>query len=955
MNEHDTIDQGVVPENPDDNVMDAPDSSSKSFLFGKEQEADVSLQELIQKAKLYTPGTPINGITYRKICNIYYRFIPRGQEVHKQILLPRAYRTQVLKFAHDIPCSAHMGRTKTLQRITQQFFWPGITRDIGLYCRTCKQCQKMSRRGQDRAAPVQEHFVTGVPFSRLALDIIGPLTPTQSGNRYILTVVDFCSRYPEAFALQSITSQDICDALMTFFSRFGFPKSILSDNGPQFVSKLTAEVAKLLGIQHKFCSFYHACANGLCEKINGVLKNLLAKVTYDHPDQWDKFLQPVLFAIREMPNESIGLSPFEILFGANPRGIMDLYKDMITGKEMSDETKDAYSYTFELRQKIVNAGRYAKEALTTAGQRQRFYANQKSKLRTLASGDKVLVLLPEKSNRLLVSWKGPYNVIEPVTPVDYLVDINNKPKVFHINMLRQYLERPEFLQQIIEDNIPDNIQQANSVIILPESSSPDDLPTLIEFPSVLQKQTFRDVNIAHNLNQDEYGKLADLVSQFGKVFSDIPGKTTAIEHKITLTTDVPIRVKPYPIPFHFRDQVNEEIQELLKLGIIEETDSQYGAPIVLAKKKDKSIRICVDYRKLNAVTIPDHIPMQDPQALLTQIADSKYFSKIDLTKGYHQIPVSNDSKHLTAFQTSENTYLFNYLPFGLSNAPATFVRLMRKIFKNVPSVVHYFDDILVHTTTFREHLIALERVLQILQDNHLTAKPSKAELGKTSLVFLGHTIEEGCIGPDMNNITKILQLKPPQTKKQVRQIIGLVNYYHDFVSNYSQLMTPLTDLLKGGPTQRRIKWTPECQTALNTIQDIFRTKPILLTPNIKKAFVLATDCSSTGCGFCLKQYKGEKLHPVLYGSKKLTPAEQKFSCIERELYSMCLGVLKFKKYLLGAPFTIEIDHKPLQYLQTKQITNPKLLRFLLNIQEFDFKITSVPGSENIFADILSRY
>lgn len=167
---------------------------------------------------------------------------------------------------------------------------------------------------------------------------------------------------------------------------------------------------------------------------------------------------------------------------------------------------------------------------------------------------------------------------------------------------------------------------------------------------------------------------------------------------------------------------------------------------------------------------------------------------------YYQIPVSQDSRQYTAFQTSENTYSFNYLPFGFCNSPATFVRLMRQIFKNAPNMVQYFGDILVHTITFKEHRHALRKVLAVLRSNNLTAKPTKTEIAKTFLVFLGHTIKEGHIGPDESNITQILQLKPPTTKRQVRQLIIRVNYYNHFIRDYSQLMSPLTDLLNGVPT-----------------------------------------------------------------------------------------------------------------------------------------------------------
>lgn len=224
---------------------------------------------------------------------------------------------------------------------------------------------------------------------------------------------------------------------------------------------------------------------------------------------------------------------------------------------------------------------------------------------------------------------------------------------------------------------------------------------------------------------------------------------------------------------------------------------------------------------------------------------------------------------------------------------------MRQIFKNAPNMVQYFGDILVHTITFKEHRHALRKVLAVLRSNNLTAKPTKTEIAKTFLVFLGHTIKEGHIGPDESNITQILQLKPPTTKRQVRQLIIRVNYYNHFIRDYSQLMSPLTDLLNGVPTWRKIKWNLNANKLLTPSRTNLEQSQCSLHQTSKKPFVLATDCSAVGCGICLKQCKGDKLHPGFYGSEKLIPTEQKMSCIEWELYAMFLGVLRFKKYLLG--------------------------------------------------------
>ncbi|BFZ02581.1 hypothetical protein BsWGS_05620 [Bradybaena similaris] len=726
---------------PDTVSVDKPPN-----VFVTEQEADASLASCLTKVGKPPQVCKKGTVKFIRTNNIVCRVFTKDDIMYKQILLPLKYRNEALHLAHDIPVSAHLAVKKTTDRIKRHFFWPGMTKEIRDYCRSCPICQKMAKKGTTAKAPIQSGYVSSTPWERISMDIIGPMPTTRrNGNQYILTVVDTATRWPEAVALKSVDSESICEALLGIFSRFGFPDAILSDNGPQFTSALTAQVAKTLGIKQLFCSVYHAQANGLCEKLNGVLKTLLAKITYDHPEDWDFYLNMALFALREITHQSIGLSPFEMMLGSQPKGILSLYSDFITHKEKCENVKDTYSYVIDLRHRIITSCNLAQQALQISGEKSRTYLNKNKRLVTLKTGDKVLILLPEKKNKLLISWQGPFSVIKQASLVDYIIDIKGKHKIFHVNMLRKYYERPAQLQEVISNALDDHLNTANTAVIsLPDDTySEQDLPNTIIFPTLIQKETIKDIKISNHLSNQEKKKVTQVLDRYQSVFSDIPGKTTSIQHKIVLTSDTPVRSKPYPIPLHYREAVQKEIQELLQLGIIEESYSDYLSPLVVVKKADNSLRLCVDFRRLNSITRIDPVPMPNISDLLAQVAEAKLYTKLDLSKGFYQIPLNEDSIHLTSFASAEGLYHFRYLPFGLVNSPSTFVRLMRKVLGHHKHTLHYFDDILVYSANIDEHLSDLSLVLDSLKQHGLTAKPSKTEVAFTKLTYLGHRIGGG--------------------------------------------------------------------------------------------------------------------------------------------------------------------------------------------------------------------
>jgi hypothetical protein len=426
-----------------------------------------------------------------------------------------------------------------------------------------------------------------------------------------------------------------------------------------------------------------------------------------------------------------------------------------------------------------------------------------------------------------------------------------------------------------------------------------------------------------------------------------------MECDIKLTSSDPIRSKPYPIPQAYQENINQEIQDMLSLGIIERCESPYAHPIVMVRKKDGSNRFCIDFRKLNKITVFDPEPMPNPDQLFSKLSSSKYFSKIDLTKGYWQIPLSEQSKQFTAFLTQDSQYRFNYMPFGLVTAPAVFTRLMRKLLSGHSNVMNYIDDILIYTDNWAEHVKTLKNVLTILQMNNLAAKPSKCFIGYRSIEFLGHEVGEGKLKTNPSLLQKIHNEKLPTTKKQLRSFLGLTGYYRKFVPNYAEITVPLTDMTKQGKPEK-LQWQEAQEKSFHYLKIILEKPPVLHLPDFCKTFIIACDASSVGLGALLKQEHDGKMFPIAYASKKLLEREKHYSVIERECLSIVWAIDKFDFFLSGRYFEIETDHQPLLYISQNKMINKRVMRWAMFLQEYRFRIIAVQGRKNHGPDYLSR-
>ena len=478
-----------------------------------------------------------------------------------------------------------MGIARTRERGLYNFYWSGAFKDISDYCKSCEKCQRTTHK--DPKAPIQRIPAISTPFEKVSIDLVGPIhPPTERGHRFFLTLVDSATRWPEAVPLKRITTESVAEALFDMFSRLGIPRQILSDQGSQFMSQVMQELFRLLSIKQSKTSPYHAQANGMVERLNGTLKQLLKRVASDQPRQWDRFLPAVLFSYREVTQESTGFSPFELLYGRRPRGPSDILHDIITQNEKQPEDISTFEYITNLKERLSSACELARQASENASSQSRLSKNKGVTLKQFNVGDMVLLLLPSDNNKLLMTWKGPYEITKKTSKVDYVINIAGKEKLFHCNMLKKYFIRPNHLSSANHTLAGNPIAFASVAVVSENDNHPhtgseqntSHISTIeILTPPLTSNETIEDVRISQSLPMHHRCDAYDTLRSFHDVLSDLPGKTHRIEHDIVLTSNDPIRLKPYPIPFRSKEIVESEIKSMLDMGIIEPSTSPYSA------------------------------------------------------------------------------------------------------------------------------------------------------------------------------------------------------------------------------------------------------------------------------------------------------------------------------------------------------------------------------------------
>jgi len=889
-------------------------------------------------------------------CILYRVYQVPGKPDVKQLMVPKELRRAVLGLAHDSVMSGHEGIHKTTDRVMSNFWWPGIRDDVTRYCRSCDVCQRTIPRGRVSKAPLQKMPIIGVPFQRIGVDLVGPITPaSSSGKRYILTVVDYATRYPEAVALSGISTEDVAEALCTVYSRVGVPTHVVHDQGSQFMSDVMAEVSRLLSIRNLVSTPYHPQTNGLVERFNGTLKAMLKKLCAERPRDWDRYLESVLFAYREVKQESTGFSPFELLYGRTVRGPMAILRELWTKEQSSDEVRTTYQYVLNLRNRLEETCGLVKDSLTKSSVKAKKHFDRKARMRELKAGDLVLILLPTAESKLLMQWKGPYTVTERVGLTDYRVRIGDTEKVYHINMLKRYFEAANSASNISTSlrSSEDTSCVEELVAALVEEDGDVNLPLPVSSSSHEAGETVADVHISDELGVEEREQLQALLLEYQDIFSDRPGVTNIVEHRIQLVDDNPIRCKPYPVPHALKSEVIEEVREMERLGIIEKSDSPYTSPLLMVKKKDGRNRPVIDFRRLNKITVFDAEPMPNVDDIYARLSTARYFSKLDFCKGYWQIPTAIEDRPKTAFCTPIGLYQFVRMPFGLQNACATYGRMMRRLLDGMEQTDNFVDDVLTFTDEWQRHLHELRDLFCRVRQAGLTVKPSKCFFGYVSIEYVGHVVGQGQLRTMEDKVSRIVNAPEPRTKTQLRAFLGLAGYYRRFVPSYAMVAAPLTDLLrKGAPN--KLEWERAQDIAFSQLKAALSSEPVLRLPDSNKQFIVRTDASDTGLGAVLLQEHEDGIFPVMYLSRKLNAAERNYSVIERECLAIVWAISKLQLYLYGRSFVLQTDHRPLLYLDQAKLSNPRVMRWALSLQPYRYRTESIRGSDNVGADYLSR-
>jgi hypothetical protein len=454
-------------------------------------------------------------------------------------------------------------------------------------------------------------------------------------------------------------------------------------------------------------------------------------------------------------------------------------------------------------------------------------------------------------------------------------------------------------------------------------------------------------------------KMDKLLKKWERVFPDelpvgLPPERS-VDHRITLLPGAKPTSRPaYKTSPADSLELKKQIDDLLAHGFIVPSTSAFGAPVLFVKKKDGSIRMCVDYRALNKVTERNMTGLPRMDELFDRMAGARIFSKLDLRNGYHQIRVHADDRHKTAFTTRYGHFEFTVMPFGLTNAPATFSTLMQTLFHPYLDrfIIVFLDDILIYSKTEEEHLLHVEKALELLAKEKLYAKRSKCEFAQTEVSFLGHKISAAGVSVEQDKVAAVRDWPECKSVEEVRSFLGLAGFYRRFVPNFSHKAYALTELT----ATKKVKWEwgERQKRAMQEIKKAVSEAPVLISPDSALPFVISTDASGYAVGAVLQQDQGKGLQPIAYMSKKYLPAERNYPVGEQEQLAIITALKEWRHHVHGNKCTILTDNRALVFLQTQKELSGRQVRWSEVMAQFDLTIEYKPGKENRVADALSR-
>ena len=567
--------------------------------------------------------------------------------------------------------------------------------------------------------------------------------------------------------------------------------------------------------------------------------------------------------------------------------------------------------------------------------------------RSFSVGDEVLVLVPVETSALSAKFEGPFKILKKLSECNFLISTPDKRKsrkVIHVNRMKKFTRQ--------EKETPEVINCAVSVKQWEEDK---------DFMGDVVDVKLKNGDVLSNLNPkivhlslDQAQSIVKLLEDYEDLCCDVPQVTPLLQHDVQLVPGaVPIRQSPYRMSQDKLNILNKEIQFLLENGIIEPSNSDWASPAVLVPKPDGDWRLCADFRKVNAVTVHDSWPLARIDDIIDKVGRAKFITKVDLLKGYYQIPLTETAKRVSAMITPSGIYSYRTMPFGMRGAPATFTRLISSLTADLDGVAAYLDDMVVFHETWEAHVMTLRTLFERLRKAKLTIDLCKSEFGHGQLIVLGHKVGLGQVLPIDANIRAIKALPIPKNRKAVQRFLGMTGYYRRFCPNFARIAKPLTDLTS---PKRSFVWSDECQIAFDQLKLLICSNPVLKSPDFTKPFVLQVDASEIAAGAVLLQEDNEGvLHPVSYASTKFKPYQKQYSTIEKEAVALLMALEKFEVYIdNNRKVVVYSDHNPLQFVKNFRNKNVRLMRWALALQRFNIEIRHIKGSLNLIADNLSR-
>ena len=981
-------------DSPSEVLYDEQQSLSTRNALIKEQQDDETLKKYWHLADQSKGGFRVddNGL-------LMHQDRILGHDIN-QLVLPIGRRKSVLEIGHGT-VGAHMAWRNTERRIKYNFWWPTMRKDCMEHCKCCEVCQQKARITCWDRVPIKPIPRPEVPFEHWFFDVGGPLSSENFQYNYFVVFCDSMSRYPVAYALRTVTSKSIVDCILNLCQTFGCPSYLSCDNASYNTSDLTRELTKRIGVSIRFITPGHKEGDALAERGVQNIKTLIAKVAVEHPKSWHKLLGFVLWALREIPNETTHVPPALLVFGRIPRGPLAVLKETWCGEREFPPGlgKGPVQYLKELHENLRIAQDYAEAHTQREQQRYVQRYNRRSRDKRFKVNDEVLILKPDSTkSRVFSRWKGPAKIVAVKSPYSYIVELDGARYHLHANDLRPYHVKTEevafdsdvfgtlneskasvvqFMSRENDDicaewfdtlQLSSPLGVATCAIIHEEDEDFGAVQTLVAQPvppsderNLMPSQRIEPEAVAH-LSELQRQRLFAVLDRFPDVFRDEPGLCKLVQHEVPTTADFrPRRLRAYRIPERLKPEVDRQIQGLLAQGFIRRSTSPMASPLVCVLKGPggrDGVRLAVDYRFVNKYTIPDAFPVPDIQEVVQRIGNARFISTFDANQGFWQTAIKPEDQWKSGFVCGDQLYEWTRTPFGMRSSGCTFCRAVQLVLQPIKTFADsYVDDMAVYSMMFDHHLEHLTRFLLTIRDSGFTLKLKKCKFAQPEVKFCGQLVGSGTRRADPDKVSAVKDLKAPESKRQVRQILGFFSYFRENIPDFAAIAKPLTDLTaKSIPS--RVPWGPNEQTAFEKLkQELCRaTEERLYIIDLDKPFHLLVDASDhTVSGVLTQQDEHGRELPIAFSSQKLNKTQQNWATVEKEAFAALSALRKYRNWIFGTKVIVFSDHNPLTFLTESVPKSAKLMRWALALQEYDVEFRYRAGVTHIVPDVLTRF